>query len=140
MSHRNKAPERIRSEVELTRNNGQHYIAVKSHSPKNDFMTTKKTPRRPTPVRLQRDDDETYDLNPAPERDTHQVASLVPAMEATATACCTQVFTSVKRAKRGDKFGSVVSGAAAVTYGAGVLTSLLHIAYTSYQRDQEEDE
>jgi hypothetical protein len=138
MTRKARPQERIRSEFELTRNNGQQYLTFKAHHPKSDFMATtpKKKSTRPTPVKLRRNDDETYDLNPPTQTQAHQV-SLIPAMEATATACFDQTFRAIDLANEGDNFGAVTSGAAAVTYGFGILTSILHIGYTSHNRSKK---
>lgn len=131
MSRKARERDRIRTELELTRNNGQTFLAIKSHHPKQDFMATPKKPsRRPTPVKRAAIDEETFDLHPQAQA---PVASFVPQMEQTAIACVDRVLDTVDRGKNGDGFGATASGLEAAAYGIGFIASILNIAHTRTQ-------
>ncbi|WP_156341473.1 hypothetical protein [Pseudanabaena sp. 'Roaring Creek'] len=60
--------------------------------------------------------------------------SIVPPMEATATACADNVFAAINQVKQGDELGAVTSGVAAGAFLLGFVASSLQIVYNSRNR------
>ena len=129
MTRKARERDRIRTELELTRNNGQSHLVIKTHHPKEMATPKKPSRRRPTPVKRAAIDEETFDLHPQ----TQVPAPFVPQMEQTAIACVDRVLDTVDRGKNGDGFGATASGLEAAAYGIGFIASILNIAHTRTQ-------